>query len=189
MTGRLQHELEECGVRRLICHGDCNRELRSMLAEVSQLKTTPLASARSTGTHAVHRLHHRVKLTHSDDVNELVAAIDEVLEALGLNECDAGGKYLRRAVMLAACGEEGTCQITKAIYPTVAGEFGTTPSSVERRIRCAIEKAWRSEHSAVLAAYFGYTVDNMRGKPSNGEFIAMLADRIRLDISSRSASV
>ena len=87
---------------------------------------------------------------------------------------------------MAASGEKAAFSVTKCIYPSVATEYGTTPSCVERRIRAAIAEAWKSERSAVIAAYFGYTVDNMRGKPTNGEFIAMLADRIRLDRAQES---
>lgn len=187
VTGSIKQELEECGGIRVFCGPQCKRELNALLDEASQIKAASLSSVRSAGIHAVHRLHHKGRITDPDDMNGLVCAIDDVLLALGLNQYDAGCRYLRRAVMLAASANGENCPVTKRIYPSVAAEFGTTPSSVERRIRCAIAEAWRSDRSATLAAYFGYTVDNMRGKPSNSEFIAMLADRIRLDFSKQAA--
>ena len=70
--------------------------------------------------------------------------------------------------------------ITKILYPTIAKKFQTTPSRVERAIRHAIEVAWDRGDVDVLNSYFGYTIHNLRGKPTNSEFIAMIADKIRL---------
>ena len=183
VTCSIKQELNECGRIRVFCGPHYRRELNALLDEASQIKATSLASVRSAGIHAVHRLHHRGRIADPDDINGLGCAIDELLKALGMDQYDAGCRYLKRAVMIAASAHGENCPVTKSIYPSVAAEFGTTPSSVERRIRCAISEAWRSDRSATLAAYFGYTVDNMRGKPSNSEFIAMLADRLCLDIA------
>ena len=184
VTGSLKRELDECGVNRVICKPYYRRDLDAVLAEVSQLKTTPLASLKSAGIHTVHTLHHRHTSCLPETAIQPEAAIDEIFKRLGLNNNDVGGRYLKRAVQIAVCGEKTDFSVTKRIYPAVAAEFGTTPSCVERRIRGAIAEAWRSDRSAVITAYFGYTVDNMRGKPTNSEFIAMLADRIRLDMAS-----
>ena len=70
--------------------------------------------------------------------------------------------------------------VTKVLYPTVAKKFKTTPSRVERAIRHAIEVAWDRGDVDVLSSYFGYTIQNSRGKPTNSEFIAMISDRLRL---------
>ena len=70
--------------------------------------------------------------------------------------------------------------VTKLLYPEVAKRFHTTPSRVERAIRHAIEVAWDRGDIDILNSYFGYTVHNGRGKPTNSEFIAMLADKLRL---------
>lgn len=185
VTGSLKKELDACGVNRVICRPYYKRDFNAILAEVSQLKTTPLASLKSSGIHTVHTLHHRHAACDADSVKPS-DAVDEIFETLGLNMNDTGCQYLKRAVEMAAGSGKTDFSVTKGIYPAVAAEFGTTPSCVERRIRVAIGEAWKSERSAVIAAYFGYTVDNMRGKPTNGEFIAMLADRIRLDMPKES---
>jgi two-component system response regulator (stage 0 sporulation protein A) len=70
--------------------------------------------------------------------------------------------------------------VTKVLYPTVAKRFGTTTSRVERAIRHAIEVAWDRGDVDTLNSYFGYTIQNSRGKPTNSEFIAMIADNLRL---------
>ena len=70
--------------------------------------------------------------------------------------------------------------VTKVLYPSVAKKFNTTSSRVERAIRHAIEVAWDRGNIEVLQSVFGYTVSNVKGKPTNSEFIAMLADRLRL---------
>ena len=182
VTAELKRELDECGVKRVIGSARCVRELIALLDEVSRLRSTPFATQRCAGINTVHALHRR----HEDalpDVRSLTACeIDEIFEAFGLNKNDAGCVYLRSAVTLAAADDGAGSAVTKRIYPAVASIFGTTPSCVERRIRGAIVQAWHSGHSSVIAAYFGYTVDNMRGRPTNGEFISMLADRIRLEI-------
>jgi len=72
--------------------------------------------------------------------------------------------------------------ITKVLYPAVAKRFGTTPSRVERAIRHAIEVAWDRGDLETLQKYFGYTVSNSKGKPTNSEFVAMIADRLVLEM-------
>ena len=73
-------------------------------------------------------------------------------------------------------------ETTKVLYPAVAKTYQTTPSRVERAIRHAIEVAWDRGDVEVLNSFFGYTVSNSKGKPTNGEFISMIADKIRLDM-------
>ena len=77
-----------------------------------------------------------------------------------------------------------TNAITKVLYPQVAKNFGTTPSRVERAIRHAIEVAWSRGKMETLDALFGYTIDTGKGKPTNSEFIALIADKIRLSYRS-----
>lgn len=74
--------------------------------------------------------------------------------------------------------------VTKVLYPTVAKHFQTTPSRVERAIRHAIEVAWDRGDVDVLSSYFGYTIQSSRGKPTNSEFIAMIADKLRLNLKA-----
>ncbi len=84
------------------------------------------------------------------------------------------------SIMLAVKEPDVINGVTKVLYPTVAKKNGTTASRVERAIRHAIEVAWDRGDVDVLNSYFGYTIHNLRGKPTNSEFIAMIADKIRL---------
>lgn len=77
--------------------------------------------------------------------------------------------------------------VTKVLYPEVAKHFGTTPSRVERAIRHAIEVAWDRGDLETLQKYFGYTVNSTKGKPTNSEFIAMIADRLQLQMKQKRA--
>ena len=76
--------------------------------------------------------------------------------------------------------------VTKQLYPSVAKRYETTPSRVERAIRHAIEVAWDRGDIDILNSYFGYTIHNTRGKPTNSEFIAMISDKLRLEMKSAS---
>ena len=80
-----------------------------------------------------------------------------------------------------------TTAVTKVLYPEVARRYSTTPSRVERAIRHAIEVAWDRGDLETLQKFFGYTVSNTKGKPTNSEFIAMIADRLVLQRKSRKA--
>ncbi len=188
LTVRLKNELDECGVNRVISCPYHKRDFDALVLELAQLKATPLATLKSSGINTVHMLHHTRRSDSPDLLDEVRNEIEAVFDALGLNKNDIGCIFLRRAVMLALDVERRNLGITKSIYPVVADEFGTTPSCVERRIRGAISEAWRSERSALIISYFGYTVDNMRGRPTNAEFIATLADRIRLDMAQADVS-
>ena len=91
-----------------------------------------------------------------------------------------GYQYLREAIVLTIQDMDMINGVTKILYPTVARKYGTTPSRVERAIRHAIEVAWDRGDVEVLQRYFGYTVSGVKGKPTNSEFIAMIADNLSL---------
>ena len=91
-----------------------------------------------------------------------------------------GYQYLREAILLTIEDMDIINAVTKVLYPTVAKKFNTTPSRVERAIRHAIEVAWDRGDIETLQKFFGYTVSNIKGKPTNSEFIAMIADRLFL---------
>ena len=93
-----------------------------------------------------------------------------------------GYQYLREAIILSINDSEMMNSVTKVLYPTVAKTFSTTSSRVERAIRHAIEVAWDRGDVDVLSSYFGYTIQNSRGKPTNSEFIAMISDKLRLSM-------
>ena len=95
-----------------------------------------------------------------------------------------GYQYLRDAIMMTVDDMNVINAITKVLYPTVARHYSTTSSRVERAIRHAIEVAWDRGDVEVLQKVFGYTVSQTKGKPTNSEFISMLADRLRLELKT-----
>lgn len=112
--------------------------------------------------------------------DDLEVTISEIMHQIGVPAHIKGYQYLRRAIILTIEDDDMMNSVTKVLYPTVAKEFKTTPSRVERAIRHAIEVAWDRGDVDVLSSYFGYTIQNSRGKPTNSEFIAMIADKLKL---------
>lgn len=110
--------------------------------------------------------------------------ISEKLCDIGIPAHVMGYQYLKSAITRVVEDMTLINGITKTLYPDIAIEFRTTPSRVERAIRHAIEIAWSRGNAETLNSIFGYTIDAMRGKPTNSEFIAMLAERLRLQIKS-----
>lgn len=114
--------------------------------------------------------------------NSLEVTVSEIMHRIGVPAHIKGYQYLREAIILAINDSEIMNSVTKLLYPTVAKTFKTTPSRVERAIRHAIEVAWDRGDVDVLNSYFGYTIQNSRGKPTNSEFIAMISDKLKLNL-------
>ena len=117
----------------------------------------------------------------------LERTVTGIIQEIGVPAHIKGYQYVREAIVLAVQDIEVINAVTKVLYPAVAKRFGTTPSRVERAVRHAIETAWDRGDLETLQSYFGYTVNSAKGKPTNSEFIAMIADRIRLRMKVRSA--
>ena len=115
-----------------------------------------------------------------DEWNNLQAQVTGVIHKIGVPAHIKGYQYLRTAILMTTEDGELINAVTKILYPAVAKMYQTTASRVERAIRHAIEVAWDRGDIDTLNAYFGYTIQNERGKPTNSEFIAMIADNIRL---------
>ncbi len=115
---------------------------------------------------------------------QLELLITEIIHQIGVPAHIKGYHYLRDAIILSVKDAEMISSVTKILYPTVAKKHGTTSSRVERAIRHAIEVAWDRGDLDTLNDYFGYTVQNNRGKPTNSEFIAMISDKIRLNLKA-----
>ncbi len=113
-------------------------------------------------------------------VRDLEQDVTDMIHEIGVPAHIKGYQYLREAIMMSVEDPTMISSITKILYPTIAKRFQTTPSRVERAIRHAIEVAWSRGRMETLDALFGYTVDTGKGKPTNSEFIALIADRIRL---------
>jgi len=116
-----------------------------------------------------------------DENSWLKNRVTAVIHEIGVPAHIKGYQYLREAIMIAVDDMDVINAVTKILYPEVAKRFGTTPSRVERAIRHAIEVAWDRGDLETLQKYFGYTVSNSKGKPTNSEFIAMIADRLVLE--------
>lgn len=114
--------------------------------------------------------------------------VTEVIHQVGVPAHIKGYQYLREAIMMAVHDMDTVGAITKILYPSIAKKFRTTSSRVERAIRHAIEVAWDRGDLETLQSYFGYTVSGVKGKPTNSEFISMIADRLRLQMKSMDAS-
>ena len=114
------------------------------------------------------------------DRNDLEAQVPGIIHKIGVPAHIKGYQYLRPAIIMTIEDSDLINAVTKVLYPTVAKKYQTTSSRVERAIRHAIEVAWDRGDLDTLNAYFGYTIQNERGKPTNSEFIAMIADNLRL---------
>ena len=114
----------------------------------------------------------------------LEALVTNIIHEVGVPAHIKGYQYLREAIMMVVNNIDVINQITKQLYPEIADKFHTTPSRVERAIRHAIEVAWARGQVETVESIFGYTVSNSKGKPTNSEFIAMIADKLRLELKS-----
>ncbi len=114
--------------------------------------------------------------------SDLEIIISDIMRQIGVPAHIKGYQYLRESIILSINDPELMHSVTKVLYPTVAKNNKTTASRVERAIRHAIEVAWDRGDVDVLSSYFGYTIQNSRGKPTNSEFIAMISDKLRLKL-------
>ncbi len=116
--------------------------------------------------------------------DELNAEITRQIRAVGIPAHLRGYHYLRSAIQYSVEAKDpSSVAVTKDIYPHISRQYNTRPPLVERAIRNAIEVAWARGNAQILNQYFGYTIDDLKGKPTNAEFIAMIADRVRIEIS------
>lgn len=117
------------------------------------------------------------------EAGDLQRRVTEILHELGIPAHVKGYRYVRSAIVQAVQNPKVIDLITKKLYPDLAREFNTTPSRVERAIRHAVEIAWDRGDLEVLHKWFGFTVDGRKGKPTNSEFIALVSDKLRLEMS------
>ena len=125
------------------------------------------------------------RTAHAPRTADDECAVTEILHQIGVPAHIKGYQFLRDAILLTLEDGEYINSVTKRLYPEIAKKNATTASRVERAIRHAIEVAWDRGDVDTLNRYFGYTIHNLRGKPTNSEFIAMIADRMRLDKKAR----
>lgn len=116
----------------------------------------------------------------ANETPDIEAQVTRIIHQIGVPAHIKGYQYLRTAILLTVNDSDIINSVTKVLYPSVAKKYSTTTSRVERAIRHAIEVAWDRGDVDTLNSYFGYTIQNNRGKPTNSEFIAMIADNLRL---------
>ena len=125
-----------------------------------------------------------VKTLRRGGQTSIEAMVTGIIHEIGVPAHIKGYQYLREAIMIAVADMDVINAITKVLYPQVAKTFQTTPSRVERAIRHAIEVAWDRGDLDTLQRFFGYTVSNTKGKPTNSEFIALIADKLQLQLKA-----
>ena len=127
-----------------------------------------------------------IEINSIDKKNQenLEALVTNIIHEIGVPAHIKGYQYLREAIMMVVQDIDIINQITKQLYPEIAEKYRTTPSRVERAIRHAIEVAWARGKNDAVESIFGYTVSAAKGKPTNSEFIAMIADKLRLELKS-----
>ena len=126
----------------------------------------------------------RLVPTRRPDKTNIESLVTGIIHEIGVPAHIKGYQYLREAIIIAVNDMDVINAITKVLYPQVAKTFQTPPSRVERAIRHAIEVAWDRGDLDTLQRFFGYTVSNTKGKPTNSEFIALIADKLQLQLKS-----
>lgn len=154
-------------------------EKETILAKIQQLKPNNKALLVNNREHYKQR----------DDKPEYNLEMDvtNIIHEIGVPAHIKGYQYLRDAIMMSVDDSEMLNSITKILYPSIAKQHKTTPSRVERAIRHAIEVAWTRGKVDTIDELFGYTVNNGKGKPTNSEFVALIADKIRLEQKMRTS--
>ena len=125
-----------------------------------------------------------IQIEDESDKDNLEALVTNLIHEVGVPAHIKGYQYLREAIIMCINDINSVNQITKILYPDIAKKYHTTPSRVERAIRHSIEVAWGRGNQKTVESIFGYTVSANRGKPTNSEFIAMIADKLRIEIKS-----
>lgn len=143
-----------------------NREFQIMITIPAQEDKADAAAAQTVKGFAAER--------------DLEKDVTDMIHEIGVPAHIKGYQYLRDAIQMSVNDMDMLGSITKTLYPTIASKYQTTPSRVERAIRHAIEVAWNRGRMETLDALFGYTINTGKGKPTNSEFIALIADKIRL---------
>ena len=129
----------------------------------------------------------RLTSSRRSEKTSIESLVTGIIHEIGVPAHIKGYQYLREAIIIAVNDMDVINAITKVLYPQVAKTFQTTPSRVERAIRHAIEVAWDRGDLDTLQRFFGYTVSNTKGKPTNSEFIALIADKLQLQLKGAEA--
>ncbi len=159
-------------------------DINVLIKRMKELKNYQPGQFRSFVTREIKNQYIDIAPDKKKDQENLEALVTNVIHEVGVPAHIKGYQYLREAIMMVIKNTDVINQITKQLYPEIAGKYHTTPSRVERAIRHAIEVAWGRGEQGTVENIFGYTVSANRGKPTNSEFIAMIADKLRLELKS-----
>ena len=151
---------------------------KTVVNRIKNIKRPQSMMKRRTGLHAM-------EYQEAEEKPNLEAEVTDIIHEIGVPAHIKGYQYLRDAIIMSVNDIEMLGSITKSLYPTIAKMHQTTPSRVERAIRHAIEVAWSRGKMDTIDALFGYTINNGKGKPTNSEFVALIADKIRLEHKNR----
>ena len=150
-------------------------DMDALVIRLRQLKYTKAGEGPTSGSVVVGNTNEKAA------AYDLEAKVTGILHEIGVPAHIRGYHYMREAIIMSVNDMDVLNYITKELYPSIAKKCNTTPSRVERAIRHAIEVAWNRGNTETLNDLFGYTISNRKGKPTNSEFIALIADKIRLE--------
>ena len=187
-TQLCRQALEAKGIDVTVCEKNGSQALKSLLEEHPQAvlldafmpDLDAITVKQRYETQDTRGGHTTFFVTGAFQSEEVELTVTEILHQVGVPAHIKGYQFLRDAILLAVSDHDYINAVTKRLYPEIAKRNATTASRVERAIRHAIEVAWDRGDVDTLNSYFGYTIHNGRGKPTNSEFIAMIADKLRL---------
>lgn len=159
-------------------------DINVLVKRMKELKNYQPAQFKNFITREIKNQYIDISPEKKKDQENLEALVTNIIHEVGVPAHIKGYQYLREAIMMVVKDTEVINQITKQLYPEIADKYCTTPSRVERAIRHAIEVAWGRGQSETVESIFGYTISAAKGKPTNSEFIAMIADKLRLELKS-----
>ena len=156
-------------------------EIDVLIKRIRELTNLPQKNHIQIANHSKNQY---IAVNNTKESQNLEAMVTNIIHEVGVTAHIKGYQYLRDGIMMVVDDIEIINQITKQLYPDLAKKYKTTPSRVERAIRHAIEVAWGRGQIDTVNNIFGYTISSNKGKPTNSEFIAMIADKLRLEIKS-----
>ncbi|HHX62048.1 MAG TPA: sporulation transcription factor Spo0A [Epulopiscium sp.] len=157
-------------------------DMETLIMRIRQLKSTNQVIKNGQAFTGQHKIAIQEQPTYQLSALSLEKEVTNVIHEIGIPAHIKGYQYLRDAITMAINDMDILNSITKQLYPNIAKKYNTTPSRVERAIRHAIEVAWSRGKMDTIDKLFGYTVNNGKGKPTNSEFVALIADRLRLEL-------
>lgn len=157
-------------------------DMGTLIKRIRQLKENHQIIKNNTKSTNSPGITNSAQPTYAMSALSLEKEVTNVIHEIGIPAHIKGYQYLRDAIIMAINDMDILNSITKQLYPNIAKKYNTTPSRVERAIRHAIEVAWSRGKMDTIDKLFGYTVNNGKGKPTNSEFVALIADRLRLEL-------